>query len=141
MDRLGINRFVKPQEETFDTALAEIKQGRKRTHWMWYIFPQIKGLGFSEISQYYGISGVKEARVYLKHPVLAKNLLEISKAAADIEHKTALEVFGSPDDLKLHSSMTLFSVADPSQVIFQKVLDRYFDGKKDSKTLALIERL
>jgi len=141
MDSQALTRFLKPQSESFATALAEIQQGRKKTHWMWYLFPQIKGLGFSEISRYYAISNIEEAKAYLKHPVLAKNLLEISQAAANIEHKTALEVFGSPDDLKLHSSMTLFSIADPSQTIFQKVLDRYFDGKKDSKTMALIGRI
>jgi uncharacterized protein (DUF1810 family) len=108
MDK-GLNRFLKAQENSYDQALNEIKAGRKRSHWMWYIFPQYKGLGFSDTSKYYSIQDLNEARNFLEHPILGARLKEISNELLLLNESTANRVFGSPDDLKLKSSMTLFS--------------------------------
>jgi uncharacterized protein (DUF1810 family) len=134
-----LKRFLEAQEDDYATALAEIKAGRKRSHWMWYIFPQIAGLGFSSTSQFYAIKDRGEATSYLAHPVLGKRLVEISNALLEIEGKTASEIFGSPDDMKLKSSMTLFGALENTDSVFQKVLDKYFEGGKDQRTLGLID--
>lgn len=134
-----LQRFTEAQEEDFAIALAEIKHGRKQSHWMWYVFPQIAGLGFSSTSKFYAIKDKTEAEDYLKHPVLGGRLIEISKAVLEIEDKTANQIFGSPDDLKLKSSMTLFGALDDADAVFQMVLDKYFEGAKDNKTLELLE--
>jgi len=134
-----LKRFLDAQEEDYADALAEIKTGRKRTHWMWYIFPQIAGLGFSSTSRFYAIKNKREAEEYLKHPVLGARLVEISEALLEIENKTAYDIFSSPDDAKLKSSMTLFGALENTNPVFQKVLDKYFGGAKDQRTLALIE--
>lgn len=133
-----LKRFLDAQEEDFETALAEIRTGRKRSHWMWYIFPQIAGLGFSSTARFYAIKTRTEAEEYLRHPVLGKRLIEISEALLEIEDKTANQVFGSPDDLKLKSSMTLFGALNDTNPVFQKVLDKYYDGGTDARTLELI---
>ena len=133
-----LQRFLDAQENDYAAALAEIRAGRKRSHWMWYIFPQIKGLGMSETSKFYAIKNFAEAEVYLAHPVLGKRLVEISNALLEIEGKTANQIFGSPDDVKLKSSMTLFGAVKNTNPVFQKVLDKYFDGAKDKRTLELI---
>jgi uncharacterized protein (DUF1810 family) len=139
MDK-GLNRFLKAQENSYDQALNEIKAGRKRSHWMWYIFPQYKGLGFSDTSKYYSIQDLNEARNFLEHPILGSRLKEISNELLLLNESTANRVFGSPDDLKLKSSMTLFSCIDSSEYkTFIKVLDKYFDGHLDEKTLNLIK--
>jgi len=135
-DRL--QRFVDAQEQDYATALAEIKNGRKRSHWMWYIFPQVSGLGFSETSRYYAISGREEAGRYLRHPVLGARLLEISRELFNLATDDTTAVFGSPDDLKLRSSMTLFSALPDADPVFQSVLDKYFEGIPDSKTLKIL---
>lgn len=135
-----LQRFLNAQQEDYATALQEIKAGRKRSHWMWYIFPQIKGLGFSSTSVYYGIKDIGEASAYLKHPILGKNLLEISEALLSHEDKDATSIFGYPDDLKLKSSMTLFSCIPDSPAVFQQVLDKYFGGDADPKTLQLLSK-
>ncbi len=134
----NLDRFTDAQERDFETALAEIKNGRKRSHWMWYIFPQIAGLGFSSTSKFYAIKDIDEAKNYLAHPVLGKRLIEISNALLDIEGKTANQIFGSPDDAKLKSSMTLFGALENTDPVFQEVLDKYFDGAKDRRTLDLL---
>jgi uncharacterized protein (DUF1810 family) len=133
-----LKRFTEAQERDYATALAEIKRGRKLSHWMWYIFPQIAGLGFSSTSKFYAIKDRSEAESYLAHPVLGERLVEISNALLEIEGKTANQIFGSPDDMKLKSSMTLFGALDDANPVFQKVLDKYFDGAKDRRTLELI---
>ena len=134
-----LDRFVKAQNNQYSTALAEIKSGRKRSHWMWFIFPQYDGLGFSEVSRFYAIKSVDEARAYLDHPILGSRLIEISSALLLIRDKDARNIFGTPDDLKLKSSMTLFASIAEEHSIFEKVLDAYFQGKKDEKTLNLLK--
>lgn len=132
-----LQRFLEAQKNDYAAALAEIKTGSKRSHWMWYIFPQIAGLGFSPTAKFYAIKNVSEAEEYLKHPVLGKRLVEISNALLAVEDKTANQIFGSPDDVKLKSSMTLFGALDDTNPVFQKVLDKYFDGAKDERTLQI----
>ncbi|MGI8495213.1 MAG: DUF1810 domain-containing protein [Pyrinomonadaceae bacterium] len=134
-----LKRFLDAQENDYAIALAEIKRGRKRSHWMWYIFPQIAGLGFSSTSKFYAIRDKTEAKNFLAHPILGKRLVEISNALLEIEEKAANQIFGSPDDVKLKSSMTLFGALDDTNLVFQKVLDKYFGGAKDEKTLKLID--
>src|SRR5438270_10060514 len=104
-----LKRFIDAQERDYEIALAEIKNGRKRSHWMWYIFPQVKGLGFSSTSQHYGIANLKEAEAYLRHPVLGPRLIAISNELLNLENKNATDIFGNPDDMKLRSAMTLFA--------------------------------
>jgi len=134
-----LKRFTEAQENDFETALAEIKRGRKQSHWMWYIFPQIAGLGFSQMSKFYAIKDRGEAESYLAHSILGKRLIEISNALLEVEGKTANQIFGSPDDVKLKSSMTLFGALDETNPVFRKVLDKYFGGAKDERTLQLID--
>lgn len=134
-----LKRFLEAQENDFATALAEIRRGRKQSHWMWYIFPQIAGLGFSSTSKFYAIKDRSEAENYLAHPILGERLVEISNALLEVEGKTANQIFGSPDDVKLKSSMTLFGALENTNPIFHKVLDKYFNGGKDQKTLELID--
>ncbi len=134
-----LQRYTDAQRSAYQTALSEIKGGRKQSHWMWYIFPQVKGLGFSEASRFYGINGLPEAESFLKHPVLGARLLEISKALLDLQGNDANAVFGSPDDLKLKSSMTLFASVPNTDLVFQAVLQKFFNGLKDNKTLQIIK--
>jgi uncharacterized protein (DUF1810 family) len=139
MDINSLDRFVKAQENTYETALNEIKNGKKETHWMWFIFPQLRGLGMSSISRYYGIEGIEEARAYLKHPVLSGRLYEACNELIKHQGKSALEIFGDIDEMKLKSSMTLFSEIAPEIEVFDKVLEIFFSGKKDNKTLELLK--
>lgn len=132
-----LSRFLKAQEQDYEQALREIRSGRKRSHWMWYIFPQIQGLGFSPTAQYYAIRDLQEARDYLAHPVLGARLKEISSALLDLSGLSASEIFGYPDDLKLRSSMTLFRMADLNEPVFLEVLEKYYDGKPDARTVEL----
>ena len=134
-----LKRFLDAQENDFERALAEIKRGRKQSHWMWYIFPQIAGLGSSETSRFYAVKTLAEAELYLAHPVLGARLVEISEALLEIEGKTANQIFDSPDDMKLKSSMTLFGALKNTNPIFQSVLDEYFNGTNDLRTLQLID--
>lgn len=131
-------RFVQAQEGVYDEALAEVRAGSKRSHWMWFIFPQFDGLGFSATSRLYAVKSVAEAEAYLAHPVLGKRLLECAEAALAVQGKTAREVFGSPDDMKLRSCATLFARVSPPGSVFHRLLDRYFQGKPDEKTLRLL---
>ena len=137
-DRHDLNRFLAAQEGLYDQALAEIRQGRKQSHWMWFVFPQVKGLGFSATSQHFAIRSAAEARAYLAHPVLGPRLVECAEAALSIEGQTAREIFGSPDDLKLRSSATLFASVSPDGSVFHRLLDKYFDGQLDRRTLELL---
>ena len=132
-----LSRFLKAQEQDYEQALRAIRSGRKRSHWMWYIFPQIQGLGFSPTAQYYAIRDLQEARDYLAHPVLGTRLKEISSALLDLNGLSASEIFGYPDDLKLRSSMTLFRMADLNEPVFLEVLEKYYDGKPDARTVEL----
>ena len=132
-----LSRFHKAQKGTYETALAEIRAGRKRSHWIWYIFPQIQGLGYSSTAQYYALEDLNEAKAYLADPVLRERLLEISNALLALDSCDPSEVMGYPDDLKLRSSMTLFSLADPECTVFRDVLEKFYDGREDSRTIAL----
>lgn len=134
----GLDRFLKAQELDYKDALSEIKSGHKRSHWIWYIFPQIQGLGYSETSKFYAVKDKKEAQDYVKHPILGERLLEISEALLQLESSDAREVMGVPDDMKLKSSMTLFSLVSDNPV-FQKVLDKFFDGEKDKFTVEALK--
>jgi uncharacterized protein (DUF1810 family) len=138
MDSGNLTRFLEAQNQLYLKALAEIKNGQKQTHWMWFIFPQIKGLGLSETAKFYGISDIEEAREYLAHPVLGKHLIEITTAVLGIEGKTATEIFGQPDDIKLRSCMTLFANVKNTNPIFEQVLEKYFHGSHDEYTLELL---
>ncbi len=134
-DRYDLGRFVEAQERVYGRVLEELTAGRKRSHWMWYVFPQIAGLGFSPTSQRFAIAGADEARAYLDHPVLGPRLRECAQKVLDIEGLSASEVFGYPDDLKLRSSMTLFAAVSPDRSVFERVLEKYFDGRRDDQTL------
>lgn len=135
---MSLQRFTDAQKADYEIALSEIRSGRKRSHWMWYIFPQIHGLGFSETSKFYALKSVDEAKEYLSHPVLGKRLIEISKALLDLPSVNAHSIFGSPDDVKLKSSMTLFASLPNADRVFQSVLEKFFYGEKDDKTLKII---
>jgi len=132
-------RFLEAQNHVYLKALDEIKSGQKRSHWMWYIFPQIKGLGSSENARFFGIKSLDEATAYVQHPILGKHLIEITKALLTIEGKSVSDIFGYPDDLKLHSSMTLFSKVENADPVFNEVLKKYFNGVLDQGTLQILE--
>ena len=134
----NLNRFLDAQQTDYQTALSEIKNGKKRSHWMWYIFPQIQGLGFSETSKYYAIKDAAEAEEFLNNPVLGSRLIEICSELLKLKSNDAYSVFGSPDDMKLKSCMTLFAALRPANLVFQQVLDKFFNGAKDDKTLGLL---
>lgn len=134
----SLERFVQAQAGVYDAALAEVRAGRKRSHWMWFIFPQLKSLGRSPTAQFYGIDDLDEARAYLRHPVLGPRLRECARTVAGLRGRTAFEVFGSPDDLKLGSSLTLFEAADPAEPAFGAALAAVWDGQRDAETLRLL---
>lgn len=137
-DPHDLNRFVLAQAGDYATALAEIRAGRKRSHWMWYIFPQFKGLGFSATSQRYAIGSAAEARAYLAHPLLGPRLVSCCEAVSGIAGRSATDIFGSPDDLKLRSSATLFASVSPPGSVFEKLIQIFFDGQPDPQTLRLM---
>ena len=139
-DPYDLIRFVQAQERDYEQAMSEIRSGRKRSHWMWYIFPQFDGLGFSATSKRYAIKSVAEAEAYLRHPVLGPRLLESARATVGVDGRSAYEVFGSPDDMKLRSCATLFASVSPAGSVFEQVLDRHFGGEPDEKTLRLLGR-
>lgn len=130
-----LKRFLDAQNQTYLKALAEIRQGHKDSHWMWYIFPQLQGLGRSETAKFYAIADLDEAAAYLGHPVLGKHLIEISQALLQYKGKTAQQILGTPDDMKLRSSMTLFANVPDADPVFEAVLAHYFDGLQDELTL------
>jgi uncharacterized protein (DUF1810 family) len=133
-----MGRFVRAQEGDYAQALAEIRGGRKRSHWIWYIFPQFEGLGSSPMSRQYSIKSVAEAEAYLRHPTLGPRLLECCEAALGVEGRSAHDIFGSPDDLKLRSCATLFSHVTPAGSVFERLIDKYFEGRRDGRTLHLM---
>jgi uncharacterized protein (DUF1810 family) len=140
-DPFHLERFVAAQASVFTSALAELRAGRKQSHWMWFVFPQLRGLGRSSTAEFYGISSLAEARAYLSHPVLGPRLTLCTEAVLAIEGRSLHEIFGSPDDLKFCSSMTLFSRADGGEEsVFRRALDRFCTGRMDERTLALLER-
>jgi uncharacterized protein (DUF1810 family) len=132
-----LKRFITAQEESYPTALAEIRRGRKQSHWMWFIYPQLRGLGRSSTAVYYAIQDLSEARAYLEDSTLGPRLIEISQALLDLDTDDAYAVFGSPDHMKLKSSMTLFAIAQGGGV-FEAVLQKYFDGEQDHRTIELL---
>jgi uncharacterized protein (DUF1810 family) len=140
-DDFDLERFVEAQGPVYRRALAEIQTGEKLSHWMWFIFPQVRGLGRSEMSLEYGIGSREEAIAYLAHPVLGARLRECAEAALAVRGRTAREIFGQPDDTKLRSSATLFATVSEPGSVFERVIDTYFEGKPDRRTLELLGRL
>jgi len=138
MEAYNLKRFLDAQNQVYLKALSEIRNGRKETHWMWFIFPQLKGLGQSETARFYAIADLQEASDYLAHPVLGSHLVQISQELLNISDKSARELFGSPDDVKLRSSMTLFVNVENSHPVFAAVLERYFNGIQDEMTVKLL---
>lgn len=139
MRSYDLARFKKAQEGDYSIALSEIKRGRKRSHWIWYIFPQLKGMGRSSMSEYYGIDGLREVKAYMEDELLRTRLLEITETLYQLPENDPKRIMPYPDDLKLRSSMTLFAEAVPEYEIFQKVIDKLYRGVKDEKTLQLLK--
>ena len=139
-DPWNLARFLEAQQGQYERALGEIRSGQKRSHWMWYVFPQFTGLGNSPTAVEYAIKSREEAKQYLAHPVLGRRLVECAEAVLQIDDRSAHEIFGSPDDLKLRSSATLFASVSPDGSVFHRVIDQYFDGRPDQRTIELIGR-
>mgnify|MGYP000059406580 FL=1 len=139
MGDYNLQRFLDAQQGDYERALTEVRNGRKHSHWIWYIFPQLKGLGMSYNSQYYGISGKEEAEAYLAHPILGERLREITSAFLQLKGKTAQDVFGALDAMKVLSCMTLFNEVAPDD-LFQQVIDRYYQGKTDEMTKRMLDK-
>ncbi len=137
-DPYNLRRFLQAQEGDYPRALAELRSGQKRTHWMWYIFPQLDGLGFSATAKHYAIKSREEARAYLAHPILGPRLQQAAEAVLRIEDRPATAIFGSPDDLKLRSCATLFASVSPAGSVFERLLVKYYGGEPDGKTLQLL---
>jgi uncharacterized protein (DUF1810 family) len=137
-DPFDLQRFVDAQDRVYDTVLSELRGGRKRGHWIWFVFPQLRGLGRSDIAQHYGISSLDEARAYLAHPVLGARLRECTGLVAAIDGRSVDEIFGWPDNLKVRSSMTLFARATDDNSGFRDVLDKFYDGEEDPATVELL---
>lgn len=140
-DNIELIKFLDAQNQVYLKALSEIKKGKKTTHWMWYIFPQIKGLGSSETAQYYAIKDLNEATAYLKHPILGKHLIEIAQELYNLKGKTVTQILGTPDDMKLRSCMTLFANVKNANPLFNNVLEKYFNGVPDELTLHLLNSI
>ncbi len=138
-DPHNLTRFVEAQESIYPQALDELRRGRKETHWMWFVFPQLDGLGSSSMAKHYAVRGLDEARAYLDHPVLGPRLRECCRAILSLPETSAHAIFGSPDDLKLRSSVTLFSRVDAGSSEFTAVLDRYFGSSPDPRTLERLD--
>ena len=137
-DPFKLERFLIGQSKNYADAFAEISEGCKRTHWMWYIFPQMAGLAFSEIARHYGITSAAEARAYLDHPVLGVRLRACAEAVMKVSDRSAHDIFGTPDDLKLRSCATLFSAIEPTGSVFHQIIDKYYGGKPDDRTLGFL---
>jgi uncharacterized protein (DUF1810 family) len=137
-DPYELSRYVRAQEHVYAEALSEIRSGRKRTHWMWFVFPQLAGLGLSATSERYAIANVDEARAYLDHPILGPRLLECTESLLRVEGRSATAILGTPDDLKLRSCATLFASVSPPGSVFDRVLDKYYGGARDPKTIRLL---
>ncbi len=136
-----MKKYLDAQKLFYEKALLEIKEGRKKTHWMWFVFPQIEGLGFSENSKLYALKNTKEAEEFLNHPVLGKRLVDISKELLKLKTNNPEEVFGFTDSLKLKSSMTLFSSLENTDDVFEKVLEKFFNGERDERTVGVVEKI
>ena len=139
MINFNLERFLQAQDKTYTYALKELQKGHKQSHWMWFIFPQMRGLGHSRMSNYYGISGIEEAKAYIEYPILNQRLREVCETILALETEDANEVFGGIDSLKLKSSMTLFDMVAPDD-IYSKVLDKFFEGKRCKSTQQLINQ-
>jgi len=137
-DPHDLQRFVDAQAPVYDQALAELHAGSKATHWMWFVFPQLKALGRSGTALRYGIADLREAQAYWQHPLLGPRLRTCAEAMLGVDGKSALQILGSPDDLKFRSSMTLFSRAAPDEPVFRQAIDKYFGGRADERTLELL---
>jgi uncharacterized protein (DUF1810 family) len=137
LDKYDLDRFVQAQNGVYDQALAEIRSGRKQTHWMWFVFPQLAGLGSSPMARTYAMQNLDEAREYLKHPLLGARLRECAEAVVSVSGKSAHEIFGSPDDLKLRSCATLFARVSPENSVFHRIIRQYYRGEPDEKTIRL----
>ena len=137
-DEFNLNRFLDAQKDLYEIALNEIKTGKKFKHWMWFIFPQYKGLGYSSTSQKYAITCIEEASMYLNHPILGQRLIEITNAFINLENKSAYEILGDPDYLKMKSCMTLFSSIQAESVVFSEVINKYYSGSKCQRTISQI---
>ena len=140
MDINSLDRFLEAQERMYETALKEIKNGEKESHWMWYIFPQLRGLGRSQMAYTYGINGLEEAKAYLDHPVLSARLIEISEALLKHKNQDIENILGDIDAMKLRSSMTLFALISEENSVFHQVLDCFYDGKMDKQTIKLTKK-
>lgn len=140
-DLFELSRFVKAQDRIYYRVLHELGSGCKRSHWMWFVFPQIDGLGYSSTTKFYSIKSIEEARRYLDHPVLGKRLRECAEAILALEGLSASQIFGYPDDMKLKSSMTLFAGVDEPGSVFTRVLEKYYQGNCDERTLAILDRM
>lgn len=140
-DPYDLNRFLVAQENEYEIALREIRNGRKQSHWMWFIFPQIAGLGRAETSKTFAIKSREEAVAFLEHPTLGERLREASEAVLSIQDKSAAEIFGTPDDLKLRSSMTLFKSVSTDNDVFLQVLDQYYQGEEDPQTFRILSKM
>jgi uncharacterized protein (DUF1810 family) len=140
MDPFDLIRFVRAQEGTYDQALSELMIGRKRSHWIWWIFPQFDGLGFSPITKRFSIKSEDEARAYLAHPILGLRLIECAEAIVSVQGKSARDILGSPDDLKLKSCATLFAQVSPLGSVFEQILEKFYSGERDAATLRLLTR-
>ena len=139
-DPFDLNRFVTAQAPVFSAALDELKAGRKRSHWMWFVFPQLRGLGHSAMAEFYGISSLAEARAYLAHPLLGPRLILCTETVLALQGRSVHAIFGSPDDLKFRSSMTLFAIATgEGEAVFRRALDHYCEGCLDARTVALCQ--
>ena len=140
-DTFNLHRYVQAQDSCYESVKKELKQGRKKTHWMWFIFPQIDGLARSAISKQYAIKSLAETEAYLKHPVLGNRLIEFTQLVLNIEGRDIEDIFGYPDYLKFHSSMTLFSQVEDASGVFKDAIDKFYRGKFDNKTLESLNRL
>lgn len=138
MNTFDLERFVSAQERVYSTVVRELRNGMKANHWMWFIFPQIDGLGSSPRARQYAIRSLDEANAYLAHPILGSRLIECTGLVNAVEGESLREILGSPDDMKFHSSVTLFSLIEPRDAVFERALDKYFDGELDERTIAIL---
>ena len=136
-----LERFVHAQDPAWEHVLEELEDGAKRTHWMWFIFPQLRGLGRSDIARRFGLASLAEAQAYLDHPLLGPRLRQCCEQLDDLQGRTALAIFGSVDELKLRSCLTLFERADPDEALFTHLLEKYFGGQRDAATLTLLDNV
>jgi uncharacterized protein (DUF1810 family) len=133
-----LERFISAQDRVYSTVVGELRSGMKASHWMWFIFPQIDGLGSSPTARHYAIRSLDEARAYLAHPILGSRLIECTELVNTVEGKSLHEIFGSPDDRKFHSSVTLFSLIEPRESVFERALAKYFSGELDERTITIL---